>query len=79
MIAFKASVEVIILRFYLMMAVIIGSFLLGQPVLALISLPIFLSAMLGVKFNFKVLNFWSKKQPKSITYPNLEGFTERAI
>ena len=50
---FEASVQTVILRFYLMMAVVIGSFFAGVPWLALLSLPILLSAMLGVSFKGK--------------------------
>lgn len=45
---FTASFETIILRLYLLMAVVIIPFLIGAPILSLIALPIFLSCMLGI-------------------------------
>ena len=47
---FTASIQTVILRFYLMMAVVIGSFFAGFPVLAILALPILLSIMTGVSF-----------------------------
>lgn len=46
---YKLSFDRIIWRFYLMMAVVVGSFIIGVPALAILSLPIFLSAIMGVK------------------------------
>ncbi len=40
----------LILRFYLLMAIIIGAYFIGYPILAILSLPVFISAMLGIKF-----------------------------
>jgi len=45
---FTASFETVILRFALMMATVIGSFVAGVPLLAILALPIFLSAMTAV-------------------------------
>jgi len=50
---FDASVESIIWRFYLLMAVVIVPFTIGVPILALLALPVFLSALLGVSFKIK--------------------------
>lgn len=47
---FDASILLIIKRFYLMMAVIIVAFFAGVPWLSIVSLPILLSAMLGITF-----------------------------
>lgn len=47
---FTASLETVALRFFLMMAVIIGSFFGGVPYLAVLALPIFLSALAAVSF-----------------------------
>lgn len=57
---FEIQIDTLIIRFYLMMAVIIGSFFAGVPYLALLALPIFLSAMMGVKF------FPKKKEKKAV-------------
>ena len=47
---FTASIQTIILRFYLMMGVVIASFFAGFPIFAILALPIFLSIMAGVSF-----------------------------
>lgn len=48
---FEAKVETIILRYYLLMAVVIIPFFIGLPLLALAALPIFIIAILGISFN----------------------------
>lgn len=48
---FSLNLTTLILRFYLLMAIVIGSFFAGVPWLAILSLPVFLSAMLGVSFS----------------------------
>ena len=50
---FTASFETITLRFFLMMAIIIGSFFSGFPILGILALPVFLSALTGVSFTTK--------------------------
>ena len=32
------------------MAIVIGSFFIGYPILSILSLPVFLSAMMGISF-----------------------------
>ncbi len=55
---FEASFDTIIIRFYMLMTIVIGSLFIGAPIFAYLAVPIFLSAMLGV-------TFWSKKTTKS--------------
>ena len=50
---FEAKFTTIVYRLYLMMAVVIISFTTGYFGFALLALPIFLSAMLGVKIQFR--------------------------
>jgi len=50
---FSASLDTILLRYFLMMAIIIGSFSLGYPILALLSLPVFISAIAAISFTGK--------------------------
>ena len=38
------------IRYYIMMGLIVGAFFIGQPLLAYLAFPVFLSAILGVKF-----------------------------
>ena len=47
---FTASLDTVVIRFCLMMVSVILPFVLGVPLLAIIALPIFLSAMTAVSF-----------------------------
>ena len=47
---FALSFDKVILRFFLMMGCVIVGLFSGQPLLALLALPLFLSALLGVSF-----------------------------
>ena len=51
--AFESNFETVIKRFFLMMAVVIIGGFTGQWWLAVLALPIFLSAMMSVKFSDK--------------------------
>lgn len=50
---FTASIETVVLRFFLMMAVIVLTFAFGYPLLTFLGFPIFLSAMTAVSFTKK--------------------------
>ena len=50
---FTASIGTTAIRFYLMMAIIIGSFLGGVPLLGILALPVFLAALTGVSIGSK--------------------------
>ena len=47
---FEANFGTIILRYYLLMAVIVAAFFSGYYFLALLAVPIFISALMGTKF-----------------------------
>lgn len=47
---FNASFETVIWRYYLMMVMVFVPFLVGMPILAVLAVPVFLSALLGVSF-----------------------------
>lgn len=47
---FSLTFDKVVIRFFLMMALIIGGMFAGQPLIALLALPVFLSALLGVSF-----------------------------
>lgn len=47
---FALTFDKVLLRFFLMMTCVIVGLFAGQPLLALLALPIFLSAVLGVSF-----------------------------
>lgn len=51
---FALEIDKIIIRYYLMMAAVIAPFMLGVPLLAILAVPIFLSALMGIKFEFGV-------------------------
>lgn len=53
---YTASFETVILRFALMMATVLVAFLINLPFLALLALPIFLSAMMAISFFPKTSN-----------------------
>lgn len=47
---FACTFDKVLIRFFLMMACVIGGLFAGQPLIALLALPLFLSAILGVSF-----------------------------
>lgn len=61
---FNISLVTIMLRFYLMMAVVIGSLFAGVPWLCILALPIFLSVMLGVTINKEAPKVAKRKHVK---------------
>ena len=50
---FNINIATVIIRFFLMMAVIIAGVFTGQWWLTVLGLPIFLSVMLGISFQKK--------------------------
>ena len=65
---FAASFSAILWRFYIMMALIIVAVFIGQPLLCLLSVPIFISALMGISFK----PLWKSKASKQHfdDYPN---------
>jgi len=59
---FNLSLGTVLLRFYFMMGVVIAAGFSGYWLIGLLALPIFLSIMLGITFNFK--GFEKQQQPK---------------
>lgn len=60
---FTASIQTIVLRFFLMMAIVIVAIFAGAPYLAVLSLPVFISAMVGLSFQLpKVVEPASTRQ-----------------
>lgn len=47
---FTCTVDKVLIRFFLMMVAVIGGMFAGQPLIVLLALPLFLSAMLGISF-----------------------------
>ena len=50
---FDLHFDQLLIRYYLLMGVVIASLFAGIPALALLSLPIFLSALLGARFTWR--------------------------
>ncbi|MFT6809369.1 MAG: hypothetical protein ACJA01_002606 [Saprospiraceae bacterium] len=50
---FNIDFGTFIIRFYIMMAIVVGAFFAGVPLLAFLAFPILLGNMLGIKFNGK--------------------------
>ena len=71
---FTASIETVALRFFLMMAVIIGSFFAGVPYLAILGLPIFISAIAAVSFSSKK----DKPRPHANIKPKKSSMSQAA-
>ena len=72
---FSLNFSTLVLRFYLLMAIVIGAFFIGYPVLAILALPVFLSSMMGMKFAMPRLHFTKKTSvtpEKSTGRQNLE-------
>ncbi len=53
---FEASIETVILRFYLIMAIVIVSFFSGLYLFALLVVPLLIGTMLGVSFKSEERN-----------------------
>lgn len=47
---FACTFDSVLIRFFLMMACVIGGLFIGQPLVVFLALPLFLSALLGVSF-----------------------------
>ena len=65
---FTASFETVLIRYYLMMAVIVASFSFGYPAFALLGLPIFISAISAVSFKNKT----AKRHPQILSIDSEE-------
>ena len=68
---FEANIETVIIRYYLVIALTLIPFFLGIPIYALLAVPVFLSALLGVSFNYSVKRE-SDRQPKTILFTKLK-------
>ena len=64
---FTASFQTVLTRYFLMMAVIIGAFAVGYPILAVLSFPLFISAIAAISFNTKKNQTNQKKLSKDAT------------
>lgn len=48
---FNLSFSTVVIRFYLMMAIVIGALFAGVPVLAILAFPVFFMTLMGIQFN----------------------------
>lgn len=53
---FNLTIDQLLIRFYLMMLSVIIPVFIGVPILAVLALPIFLSAMMGLQLKAKEAN-----------------------
>ncbi len=68
---FSASFETVLLRYFLMMAVIIAAFAVGYPILAVLSFPLFIAAFTAVSFKSKNSQTNQKKLSKDAKEINM--------
>ena len=73
---FEINMANMVLRYYLMMAIVIVAGFSGQWWLAILSFPVFLSAMLGIKF--KAEDKASKTPGKVVRLEEREGLKKAA-
>ena len=59
------SVTTLILRFYLLMAIVIGAGFSGYWAIALLALPVFFSALMGIKITWPVRKVHIRKPVRS--------------
>ena len=46
----KLHLSTLVIRFYIMMAIIVVALFIGYPLLGLLALPVFFSALMGIQF-----------------------------
>jgi hypothetical protein len=68
------ALSTLLIRFYLMMLVVIVPFFIGIPWLAALSIPIFFSALMGVKFNRST--FRSKQAARQAPRPDSSAHSQ---
>lgn len=74
MVLFNASIETIFWRFHLLILVVVLPWVFGLPLLSLLAVPVFLSALLGVSFkNWKpnTNTFEERIETSSYQYKNV--------
>ena len=64
----ELSVTTLILRFYLVMAIVIGAGFAGQWWFAILALPVFYSCLMAIKFKWPVL----RKKTKTVKVHELQ-------
>ncbi len=66
---FSLNFGTVLLRFYLMMVVVIAAGFSGYWFFGLLALPIFLSIMMGLTFNFKKVKIQPRKKKSPANMP----------
>ena len=68
---FTASLETVVKRYFLMMAIIIGFFAAGFPILTILAFPVFISAIAATSFGKKKDKAQVAKTPKDTKEINM--------
>jgi len=68
---FRASFQTVLLRYFLMMAVIVIAFTIGYPILAVLSFPLFIAAFTAVSFRSKKNKSNEEKLSKDVQEFNM--------
>ena len=74
---FQVDFSTLILRFYLLMAIVIGAFFIGQPWLAALSLPVFFITLMGMKFTFRRSAKTAERKAESPAQAPQASFSKR--
>ena len=69
---FSLNFSTLILRFYLMMGIVIVSFFIGFPLVAILALPVLFISMMGMEFKFP--RAFAGKHSEFRIYRNLRQF-----
>ena len=75
---FKASFATVLIRFYIMIAVALIAGFASIPWLGILCVPIFLSAMLGVQFEFGTSNKTVSTSKRISSKPTMSTVNEAA-
>jgi len=74
---FQVSISAIILRFYLLMLIIIAAGFSGYWIVGILALPVFFSALMGVRFNPKIRFKKTQSTAQRETHHSLHQNTAR--
>ena len=72
---YKANIGELVVRFYLMMAVVIAAVFMGVSWLAILALPILMSAMVGISFKGKKKDTTTKTYTEKKVLPRVSHET----
>ncbi len=64
---YQLNLATLVVRLYLLMAIVIVAFFIGMPWLSILALPVFLSAMMGIRFSKNQRNPVAKTTAENTT------------